>query len=604
MISGQKMAAPVERAAQTEQAVRFGIYQAHLATGELHKNGLKVNLQEQPFQVLSLLLRHAGKAVAREELQKRLWPAETFVDFDLGLNTAIRKLRAALSDSAENPRFIETLPKRGYRFICPVEAIPGVPAAPHSSGTASENQPGRPAAVHASVLGTEEGKPPFRNDRTWRGSQPYRLGLAFGMFAIILVSVGFGIHRLQDKGQPSQARNFAMESWQDRGTRIETAYAAYLKGRDFLQADDLPEKDKKAAQQFEQSVQSDPSYAMAYAGLGEADWNLFQSTGHHGWETRAQQNCNKALELDARRAAPHLCVGAIHNGMGEYGRAVQDFSEALAIDPRNAPASRGRARAYEGTGNLVAAERDYLRAIDFDPGNWAGYSDLARFYFICGRYQEAAWNDERSIQMKPDNSKPYFALGAAYVEMGQTHKAIAALQEAVRLKPSFGAYENLGTVFLNARRFEDSIRCFEKALKLDGNDYRAYGNLARAYFWAAGRTELAQETYGRAIALANQKLTVNPQDPDINLNLAVYYAMLGQEDNSLYHLRRAKELQPATGETDFWAGVVNLQLGHKEKALAWIRQAIGLKYFAEINSVPELDGLRSDAEFRRILSGR
>jgi tetratricopeptide (TPR) repeat protein len=206
--------------------------------------------------------------------------------------------------------------------------------------------------------------------------------------------------------------------------------------------------------------------------------------------------------------------------------------------------------------------------------------------------------------MKPDNSKPYVALGAAYVEMGQTGKAIAALQEAVRLKPSFGAYENLGTVFLNARRFEDSIRCFKKALELDGNDYRAYGNLARAYFWAAGRRELAQETYGRAIALANQKLTVNPQDPDINLNLAVYYAMLGQEDNSLYHWRRSKELQPATGETDFWAGVVNLQLGHKEKALAWIRQAIDLKYFAEINSVPELDGLRSDAEFRRILSGR
>ncbi len=424
------------------------------------------------------------------------------------------------------------------------------------------------------------------------------------MLPLILLSVGFAIHRLQDKGRQSRARDFAIEGLEDRGTRVETAYSAYLKGSDFLRADDLPEKDEKAAQQFEQAVQSDPSYAAAYAGLGEADWNLFQSTGNHGWEARAQQNCNKALELDAGRAAPYLCLGAIHNGMGEYGRAVQDFSEALAIDPRNALARRGRARAYEGSGNIVEAERGYLQAIDFDSGNWAGYSVLARFYFVCGRYQEAVHNYERSIQIKPDNSEPYFSLGAAYVEMGQTDKAIVALQKAVRLKPSFGAYENLGTVFLNARRFEDSVRCFEKALELDINDYRGYGNLARAYLWATGRTERAQETYLRAIALAKQKLTVNPQDPDINLNLAVYYAMLGQEDDSLYHLRRSKELQPATGETDFWSAVVNLQLGHREKALAWIRQAIELKYFAEINSAPELDGLRSDVEFRRILSGR
>ena len=605
MISGQKMAATAEQAARS---VRFGIYQADLQAGELHKNGLRVNLQEQPFQVLTLLLRDAGKTVTREELQNRLWPAETFVDFDLGLNTAIRKLRAALGDSAENPRFIETLPKKGYRFICPVEALPATRQASRNIG---ENPSGQPAGIPTSFPESKAGQPPLRTsfdqtsfDQTWKArSQSYRVALALGMFAIVLLSVGFGIYRLQGKSQRPQVRNFAMESLEDRGTRIEAAYAAYLRGSDFLQADDLPEKDEKAAQSFAEAVQSDPSYAVAYAGLGEADWNLFQSTGNSKWQEQAQYNCNKALELDTGRPTPHLCVGVIHNGMGEYERAVQDFSQALAIDPRNTPAALGRARAYEGLGNIGEAKKDYLRAIDFNPGNWTSYSALARFYFGRGLYQEAARNYERAIEIKPDNSQPYFSLGAAYVEMGQTDKAIAALQEAVRLKPSFGAYENLGTVFLNGRRSEDSIRCFKKAVELDNNDYRGYGNLARAYFWAAGSRELARETYGKAIALANQKLTVNPEDPDINLNLAVYYAMLGQEDNSLYHLRRSKELQPATGETDFWAGVVNLQLGHKEKALAWLRQAIAFKYFAEINSVPELDSLRNDAEFRRILSG-
>ena len=105
------------------RAVRFGIFEADLRTGELRKNGMKVRLQEQPFQVLAALLERPGEMVAREDLRQRLWPADTFVDFDHSLNTAINKLREALGDSAGSPRFIETLARRGYRFLAPVEVI-------------------------------------------------------------------------------------------------------------------------------------------------------------------------------------------------------------------------------------------------------------------------------------------------------------------------------------------------------------------------------------------------------------------------------------------------------------------------------------------------
>jgi DNA-binding winged helix-turn-helix (wHTH) protein len=105
----------------TGAIVRFGIYEANLAAGELRKNGAKIRLQEQPFQVLAVLLERPGEVVAREELRTRVWNAETFVDFDHSLNTAINKLRDALDDSAANPRFVETLAKRGYRFIAPVQ---------------------------------------------------------------------------------------------------------------------------------------------------------------------------------------------------------------------------------------------------------------------------------------------------------------------------------------------------------------------------------------------------------------------------------------------------------------------------------------------------
>jgi DNA-binding winged helix-turn-helix (wHTH) protein/Tol biopolymer transport system component len=107
----------MNESATSRHVIRFGAFEVDLRAGELRKNGLKIKLQEQPLQVLAMLLRHPGEVVTREELQKTVWPADTFVDFDRGLNKAINKIREALEDSADHPRFVETLPRRGYRFI-------------------------------------------------------------------------------------------------------------------------------------------------------------------------------------------------------------------------------------------------------------------------------------------------------------------------------------------------------------------------------------------------------------------------------------------------------------------------------------------------------
>src|SRR5580693_5704327 len=117
---------------RTNGIFRFGAYEVDLGSGELRKSGVRLRVQEQPFQVLLLLLERPSEVVTREELRERLWPADTFVDFDHSLNTVINKLREALSDSAANPRFIETLARRGYRFLAPVEFVgkhSGPPAA-------------------------------------------------------------------------------------------------------------------------------------------------------------------------------------------------------------------------------------------------------------------------------------------------------------------------------------------------------------------------------------------------------------------------------------------------------------------------------------------
>src|SRR4029077_15863742 len=138
--------------------VRFGVFEVDLRAGELRKHGIKIKLHDQPFKVLAILLEHPGEVVTREQLCQRLWPAETFVDSGVGLNSAVKKLRDALGDSAENPRFIETLPRRGYRFIVPVipaEQLGRVPDSPQKHEAAFRaDQPGTAIAELAAGNGT------------------------------------------------------------------------------------------------------------------------------------------------------------------------------------------------------------------------------------------------------------------------------------------------------------------------------------------------------------------------------------------------------------------------------------------------------------------
>jgi DNA-binding winged helix-turn-helix (wHTH) protein len=150
---------------QSTEVVRFNTYEVHLRSGELYRAGHKIRLQDLPFQVLAMLLEHPREVVARKDLQERLWPADTFVDFDHSLNTAIRKLRQALCDDSKNPRFIETLPKRGYRFIGALQQ-PGKPPSSGPTPAPSASRANAKSAAAPSSVGcvarvSPEGKATF-----------------------------------------------------------------------------------------------------------------------------------------------------------------------------------------------------------------------------------------------------------------------------------------------------------------------------------------------------------------------------------------------------------------------------------------------------------
>ena len=176
----------METTGRSDRHVRFKSFELNLHTRELHRHGLKLKLQGQPVEVLAMLLERPGDLVTREELQQRLWPDDTFVDFEHGLNSTINRLREALGDHAETPRFIETLPRLGYRFIAPVED--GAIAAPASSpqnanAPAAERPPASGARPSASII----------------GMLAWAVVAALGLLAILVAFNAFGLReRLQE----------------------------------------------------------------------------------------------------------------------------------------------------------------------------------------------------------------------------------------------------------------------------------------------------------------------------------------------------------------------------------------------------------------------
>lgn len=194
------------------QLYRFDVYEADLRAGELRKHGQRLKLSGQPFQVLAILLQHAGEVVTREDLHQALWPSDTYVDFDHGLNTAINRVRVALSDSGTNPRFVETLARRGYRFIAPVLSG-GADACPEPSRRAANAASGVDGARQAPVSQNAGGTPALRDElpRPSRGLVRSIFCLAQIMYLVLYVVALYhfaGVER--EAGRFSAGQGFAV----------------------------------------------------------------------------------------------------------------------------------------------------------------------------------------------------------------------------------------------------------------------------------------------------------------------------------------------------------------------------------------------------------
>jgi DNA-binding winged helix-turn-helix (wHTH) protein/tetratricopeptide (TPR) repeat protein len=479
---------------ESSEILRFGVYEVDVRAGELRKQGARIKLQEQPFHVLTVLLQRPGEVLTREELRNQNWPADTFVDFDNSLNTAINKLREALGDSADNPRFIETLPRRGYRFIAPVTGVDGATRGTPTGVSAAAPPRNRKIAVTVAiaVLATA-----IAGGLFWRVRQTRRLTekdtIVLGDFAnstgdavfdgtlregllvqlnqspfLSLVSEE-GIHQtLRMMERPPNTRltpEITREVCQRMSSAaaldgsialIGTRYNLILKAVNCVNGDLLASTEAQA---------NDKSHVLD--ALGKAASEMRRKLGESlstvkKYNTPLEQATTPSLE-----ALQAYNLGQALFANGENAAAASFFQRAAQLDPNFAMAYWGMAQPYSILGETTVADESQRKAYELRER----LSELEKLKIECdyapnGDVMKAMRSCELGSRMYPRDAFFHEDLGIYLDQLGRYDAGLKEKLEGVRLAPynvficRTAAY---GYLLLN--RFEDAEAAAKDATK-------------------------------------------------------------------------------------------------------------------------------------------
>jgi tetratricopeptide (TPR) repeat protein len=398
--------------------LRFGVFQANLAARELRKHGVRVRLPGQPFSILSMLLEKPGEVVTREEMQQRLWASDTFVDFEHSLNSAVKKLRAALGDSPENSRYIETIPRLGYRFIAPVEEI--------SASRSTAPQPTRvvvePATTNVSAA-------------SLRPTSPVLLGISA---VLVTVAVAyFAWSRVHP--HPQQQGNTAGEipvtvKGRDSGSsnsrsasspKSAEAYDLYLKGMYFWNKRTTAGF-QQAIEYFQQATTVDPNYAAAYAGLANSYTLLtaYSSASSTLYMPQARAAALRSLELDQGSAEAHTALALIlQNHDWDWQTSEKEYRRAIELNPNYATAHHWYAEHLMWLGRFDEALAESERARQLDPLSLIVASDHGAILYFSRQYDRAI-EQFRDVRRKDPNFSRAGLIVYAYVEKRMFARAL------------------------------------------------------------------------------------------------------------------------------------------------------------------------------------
>jgi len=477
--------------AQSCSILHFGVFEVDVRAGEVRKQGIRIKLQEQPFHVLSVLLRRPGEIVTREELRAQLWQSDTFVDFDNGLNTSINKLREALGDSADSPRFIETLPRRGYRFIAPVNGADGPARVATTGVSAAARTSSLKMAVAVLVLGagiaggllwhsrkpllTEKdtivlgdfanstGDPVF--DDTLK--QGLRVQLEQSPFLNILSDEKVG-EELQLMGRAKDERltkDLARDLCQRVGSKaflagsissLGTHYVISLSALNCQNGDGLA-SEQVEAESREQVLKAldEPSTRMRKK-LGESlpsiqkyDAPVEQATTPSldalkaytlGLKTWAASGAHKtiplfqrAVELDPKFAMAYGRLAVAYSAAGDAHLSADNMRKAYELRGRLSERERLYLESHYyhvATGELEKAAQTYELWKQIYPRDRSPYDNLQNVYAYQGRQEEALAEGLEALRLQPNNVTSYEDVVVSYLCVNRPDKAQSALQQA------------------------------------------------------------------------------------------------------------------------------------------------------------------------------
>lgn len=629
---------------------RFGVFQADPRTGELYKHGIRLKLQEQPFQVLLMLLERPGEVVSREELRLRLWAENTFVDFDHCLNITMNKLRDTLADSPESPRFIETLPKRGYRFIAPVECVAAqVPAA--ASTPPAVTQTPAPALAPATVSGSR------RPDLRWVWViAALLIVFAAGMWVTWQGREATSVAPAAAK--PAKRLMLAVLPFENLSADPQQEY--FIAG---LTDELIAQLGRMHASQLGVIARTSTlQYAGTRKPIGEigrelnVDYVLEGSVRHSGsrvritaqliqvsdqthlWAETFDRQLNDVLGVQSEVA--HDVAGALAlellpaeremmermptESMEAYKdylrgrhfwnrRTEADFEKALAHFRRAIAKDTKFARAYVAladTYNLMGgyafrpaqevfpkAQEAARKAMELDASLSGSHAALG---FAAFNYEwnfaEAEKHFREAIARNPNNAAAHQWYAELLHAWGRLPAAREEIRKAAELDPlSMAVQDDAGWILISEGKLDEAVRHFASQVELNEQWPYSYYSLASAYTY--------KKEFSRALETLQRGLAVGGETARYLQVLAMAQAFGGQHNAARATLaqllaRPATERGPRYGIAAVYSG-----LGMKEEALALLEEAFAAResWLVWLRIYPEWEPLRADPRFQNLL---
>jgi TolB-like protein/DNA-binding winged helix-turn-helix (wHTH) protein/Tfp pilus assembly protein PilF len=624
----------MEKSDEGMHVVRFAAFEANCTTGELRKHGIRVKLQDQPFQILAMLLARPGELVTREEIRRSLWPSGTFIDFDNGLNTAINRLREALGDSAENPKFIETLPRRGYRFIGALDSA--APARAQGVGSAS-------------AFPRAEESPGGARPR-WRRKTALAAG-GVALTALLALGIWFAVFRARGKAIESVAVLPFVNASADPNTEYLSDGITESLINNLSQLPNLRVMARSTMFRYKgkeadpEKVGQDLRVRAVLSGrlLQRGDTLIVQAelmdvaTGSQLWggqynrrlpdllavQDQISQEISEKLRLrltgeeKSRLASPRAANPDAYElylqsrfyfnrrSPEAVKKALDYLNQAIARDPNYALAYAALADCYVilEDRRIIPSEEAYTkgmvavqRSLALDPTLAEPHAAMA----VLRAAHDFAWAGaeaefKRAIELNPNYATAHQWYGQMLMDVGRLEEAHQQLELARGLDPlSLQVQRTLGDLYEYARQFDRSIAECSKIEDMDSGFAPAHFCLAKVYFLKGMYPEAAAERQKYLLGMDEREIAALYEGISEEVS---YRRAVSREITLLKERAKNRYVSPMS--------VVDLyvQLGDKEQAMAWLEKAYQerasrLRYL-KMDAV--YDPLRADPRFQDLL---